>query len=71
MRWKVKRQGARCRGTRDKVQGAGYKVQGVVCVMGSITDVDGLRDGSGKPGEGLCDGFVPDLQRTARMEDEY
>ncbi|MEO8766667.1 MAG: hypothetical protein ABI416_20360 [Ginsengibacter sp.] len=26
---------------------------------------DGLRDGSEKPGEGLCVGFEPDLQRTA------
>jgi hypothetical protein len=27
--------------------------------------VHGLPDGSGMPGEALCFGFVPDMQRTA------
>ena len=30
--------------------------------------VAGLRDKSEKPGETLCNGFVPDLQRIARLQ---
>ncbi len=32
--------------------------------------VEGLPDGSGKPGEGFVAGLVPDLERTAGRGDE-
>ena len=35
-----------------------------------IPVADGLPDGSEKPGEDLCAGFVPDLKRTAVTEVE-
>jgi len=34
-------------------------------------NVEGLRDGSGKPGEAMGVGSVPDLQRTARTKAGY
>ena len=39
-------------------------------MLNRITKAEGLPDGSGKPGEGLGAGFVPDLQRTAGSEAE-
>ncbi len=40
-------------------------------MLRSVSAAEGLRDGSGKPGEGFVGGLVPDLERTARTDDEW
>lgn len=40
-------------------------------LLNRITTADGLPDGSGKPGEALWAGIVPDLKRTAGTKDDY
>ena len=39
-------------------------------LLNRITTADGLPDGSGKPGEALWAGIVPDLKRTAGTKDD-
>lgn len=39
-------------------------------LLNRITTVDGMPDGSGKPGEALWAGIVPDLKRTAGTKDD-
>ena len=41
-----------------------------VQVLNRDSAAEGLRDGSGKPGEGFVAGLVPDLERTAQTDDK-